>query len=144
MTVLEGGAATLSFTLPDTKQVNDASIIFIKLDPQDGTQFEDFMNVLFLGLKQSSIKVSVPYQQKLKSKLTGRRLEITLSNVNASDFGYFRCYTSSSEAGIIPNCGQELALQGELAPLGIGATEGPLSLVDGSVYCTMVARASVW
>ena len=114
MEIYEGGEATLSFTIPNTEQVNDAPLIYIKIERQDGAEFDEYPDVLSVDLNKSVVKIMASYKRLMEGVLEGRRLRIILDDVRASDFGYYRCYSARAESEVISNCGQRLVLQGKL------------------------------
>ncbi|RUS77587.1 hypothetical protein EGW08_014645, partial [Elysia chlorotica] len=104
----DGGNAVVSFDIPDTDQVNGAKVLFVKLDPQNGTPLELFYNILFVELATFKLAFPERLESKIASEISGRTLTINIRGVNASDAGYIRCYTLPKVENLIPNCGQQL------------------------------------
>ncbi|GFR78580.1 hypothetical protein ElyMa_003998100 [Elysia marginata] len=108
--VEENRDAVVSFTIPDTEQVKNAAVIFIALDPQDGTPVGQQNFYMFVYLESRFIRYPDAYKAKVSGELDGRDVRMALRGVNSSDAGYFRCYDDVRMESVISNCGEQLVV----------------------------------
>ncbi|KAK3770675.1 hypothetical protein RRG08_037867 [Elysia crispata] len=136
-----GDSAEISFDIPDMDQVIGSSTLHIKVDPQDGSGFDRFSNLMFVSTR---VLVVDKYKSKVEAQLIGRTLKINFRTVNASDAGYISCYTGPSESNLVADCGQQLVVLSppstpEIVPLPLGSA--PLADKELRLQCKSESKS---